>query len=193
MNMPKSPHPPQGAGLSLKTARLTLRPWREDDRDAFAAMNADPEVAWDLGGPLSRAESDTKFDRYVATFARLGFSRLVIEDAERRFLGYAGVQPSRPDHPLGPHAEIGWRLARSAWGKGYATEAARIALDDFFARSKIVEVLAYTSPDNARSQAVMARLALRRDPSRDFELSHDGVPWHGLVWVAEMRRGVTQV
>jgi RimJ/RimL family protein N-acetyltransferase len=172
----------------LRTARLTLRPWNEHDRDAFAALNADPEVARDLGGPLSRAESDAKFDRYVATFARLGFSRLVVENAEQRFLGYAGVMPARPGHPLAPHAEIGWRLARSAWGKGYATEAARAALDDVFTRTKIAEVLAYTSIDNARSQAVMMRLGLRRDPSLDFDLVQTGVPWHGLVWVAEMRR-----
>jgi RimJ/RimL family protein N-acetyltransferase len=177
----------------LRTTRLTLRPWSEADRSAFAALNADPEVAQDLGSPLSRAESDAKFDRYVATFRRHGFSRLVVEDAEQRFLGYAGVMPSRPGHPLAPHAEIGWRLARAAWGKGYATEAAHAALADFFTRTKIAKVLAYTSADNARSQAVMARLGLRRDPAHDFDLVQDGVPWHGLVWVAEMRRGVTQV
>ena len=177
----------------LRTARLTLRPWREQDRPAFAALNADPEVSRDLGGPLSRAESDAKFDRYAATFARLGFSRLVIEDAERRFLGYAGVMPSRPGHPLGDHAEIGWRLTRAAWGKGYATEAARAALDDALGRAGVREVLAYTAADNVRSQAVMSRLALRRDPVRDFDTVHAGGPWHGLVWVAEMRQAVTQL
>ena len=178
---------------ALRTARLTLRPWREADRPAFAALNADPEVAADLGGPLSRAASDAKFDRYRATFDRHGFSRLAIEDAQQTFVGYAGVMPSPPDHPLGPHTEIGWRLVRAAWGKGYATEAARAALDDVFTRIGLDEVLAYTAIDNLRSQAVMARLGLRRAPSRDFDALYNGVPWHGLVWVAEMRRDVTQV
>jgi len=98
----------------LRTARLSLRPWREEDRSGFAALNADPDVTWDLGGPLSRADSDAKFDRYVATFERHGFSRWAIEDSRQAFVGYAGVMPSSAEHPLGPHAEIGWRLVRPA-------------------------------------------------------------------------------
>jgi RimJ/RimL family protein N-acetyltransferase len=177
----------------LRTARLTLRPWRETDRPAFAALNADPEVARDLGGPLARADSDAKLDRYLRTWKAHGHGRWAVEDTDGRFVGYAGVQPSPAGHPIGPHAEVGWRLARLAWGKGYATEATRAALDDFFARAAVAEVLAYTSADNARSQAVMARLGLRRDPTRDFDAMYDGMPWHGLVWVAEMRQAVTQV
>jgi len=177
----------------LRTARLSLRPWREEDRSGFAALNADPDVTWDLGGPLSRADSDAKFDRYVATFERHGFSRWAIEDSRQAFVGYAGVMPSSAEHPLGPHAEIGWRLVRPAWGKGYATEAARAAIDDAFSRVGLIEMLAYTSADNVRSQGVMSRLGLRRASSRDFVAAYGGRPWQGLVWVAEMRQGVTQV
>ncbi|TMJ21644.1 MAG: GNAT family N-acetyltransferase [Alphaproteobacteria bacterium] len=177
----------------LRTARLSLRPWREEDRSAFAALNADPDVTWDLGGPLSRADSDAKFDRYVATFERHGFSRWAIEDSQQAFVGYAGVMPSSGEHPLGPHAEMGWRLVRPAWGKGYATEAARAAIADGFSRVGLAEMLAYTSANNVRSQGVMARLGLRRAPLRDFVASYGGRPWQGLVWVAEMRQGVTQV
>lgn len=168
----------------LRAARLTLRRWREADREAFAALNADPGATWDLGGPLGRSQSDAKFDRYVAAFERHGFCRFALHDSQELFLGYAGLMPSPPDHPLGPHADIGWRLARSAWGQGYATEAAAAALHDAFTRIGLGEVLAYTSPDNARSQAVMQRLGLQRDPARDFSRVYDGTPWHGLVWVA---------
>jgi RimJ/RimL family protein N-acetyltransferase len=172
----------------IETARTRLRCWQNADRDAFATLHAHPEVMLDAGGPLDREQSDAKFDRYVAVFDQYGFSRWVVETLEGEFLGYAGVMPSRPAHPLGPHAEIGWRLARSAWGHGYATEAAEAALHDVFTRCGLTEVLAYTSPDNLRSQAVMARLALRRDPSRDFR-EPDGVrEWHGLVWVATPAR-----
>jgi len=181
----------------LRTARLTLRRWRETDRDAFAALNADPEVARDLGGPLDQAQSDAKLGRYVATFERHGFCRWAVEDSQQLFLGYAGVMPRPSDHPLGPHVDIGWRLARSAWGRGYATEAAAMALLDAFTRIGLDEVLAYTSPDNARSQAVMRRLGLQRASARDFFHMHDGKPWQGLVWVARpvarLRQALTQV
>lgn len=171
--------------MIIDTPRTRLRPWREADRAAFAAMNAHPEVMRDLGGPLSRARSDAKLDRYVATFNRHGFSRLAVESRDGDFLGYAGGMPSSEDHPLGPHVDIGWRLTRSAWGHGYATEAARAALDDAFTRVGLKEVLSYTAPDNLRSQRVMERLGMRRDPARDFTIDHDdGVAWRGRVWVA---------
>ena len=170
--------------FELQTPRLRLRCWRKSDREVFARMNADPEVMHDLGGPLDRDESDQKLDRFAADFDNHSFGRLVIEDLDRNFLGYTGVLPSRCEHPLGPHDEIGWRLMRKAWGHGYATEAARAALDDAFKRAGLREIVAYTSADNARSQAVMIRLGLQRDTSRDFTKHYDETGnWHGLVWV----------
>ena len=175
--------------MIITTPRLRLRPWREDDRDAFAALTADPEVMRDLGGPLDRAGSDAKLDRYRAAFDRHGVCRWAVESLTGGFLGYAGIMPLEPDHPLGPGVEIGWRLVRRAWGQGYATEAAAAALQDGFGRLGFSEVLAYTAPDNLRSQAVMARLGLRRDPSRDFTAVHDGAAWQGLVWTARPQAG----
>jgi RimJ/RimL family protein N-acetyltransferase len=176
------------ADFAIETARLRLRPWRETDRDTFAALNSDLEVSRDLGGPLSRAASDAKLDRYIDAFKRLGFCRWAIDSRAGEFLGYAGVMPPRGDHPLNPHREVGWRLKRSAWGHGFATEAARAALDDVFVRVGLTEVLSYTAVDNVRSQAVMARLRLTRDPLRDFTANYEGVDaWHGLVWVARPR------
>lgn len=137
----------------------------------------------DYGGPLERAQSDAKLDRYIAAFAQHGFARWAINGRAGAFLGYAGVMPSPPAHPLGPHTEIGWRLMRDAWGQGYATEAAAAALRDVFARCGLTEVIAYTAADNSRSQAVMARLGLRRDPARDFSATYESGLWHGLVWV----------
>jgi RimJ/RimL family protein N-acetyltransferase len=121
-------------------------------------LNAAPEVTQDLGGPLGRIESDAKFDRYLAAFDRHGFCRWALEDLSGRFLGYTGVMPSRHGHPLGPHADIGWRLVHAAWGRGYATEAAKASLRDAFERVRLKEVLAYTSVDNVRSRAVIQRL-----------------------------------
>ena len=90
-----------------------------------------------------------------------------------------------PKHPLGPHFEIGWRFLREAWGKGYATESAKAALDDAFSRGKLREIVSYTSADNLRSQAVMVRLNLRREASRDFVFEYEGIgAWRGMVWLA---------
>lgn len=169
----------------LEAPRLHLRSWRPEDSDAFATMNAHPEVMRDYGGPISRADSDAKLERYTSAFEATGFGRWLVESAAGDFLGYCGVMAAYPGHPLGPHHEIGWRLVRHAWGHGYATEAARVALNDVFQRIGLVEVLAYTAPDNSRSQAVMARLDLQRDPARDFVAKSDLVgEWQGLVWVA---------
>jgi RimJ/RimL family protein N-acetyltransferase len=168
----------------IRSDRLKLRTWRDSDREAFAALNADPEVTQDLGGPLDRAQSDTKFDRYVAAFENHGFCRWALEDLSGQFLGYSGVMPSRPGHPLGPHADIGWRLVHSAWGRGYATEAAKAALRDAFERVHLKQVLAYTSVDNLRSQAVIKRLSMQRAATLDYSEPLGTGLWRGLVWIA---------
>ena len=170
--------------MIIETPRLKLRDWQSADREPFVIMHRHPEVMADAGGPLDRPEIDAKFDRYAAAFDQYGFTRWAIERADGTLLGYAGLLPSRPSHPLGPHADIGWRLVRSAWGHGYATEAATAALKDAFGRCGLTEVLAYTAADNPRSQAVMARLNLRRDPARDYSEPWGSRMWHGLVWAA---------
>jgi RimJ/RimL family protein N-acetyltransferase len=175
----------------IRTQRLRLRDWTDDDRDAFARMNADPEVMHDLGGPIGRTDSDRKLDAYADGFERDGYSRWLIEtldddESHGTFVGYAGVV-ARIDtsHPLGLHDEVGWRLTRAGWGNGYATEAAGAALADVFTWVGLSEVLSYTSPDNLRSQAVMRRLGLRREQSRDFTTSYpEFESWTGLVWTA---------
>ena len=96
-----------------------------------------------------------------------------MEAVDGRFLGYAGVMPR-----LSPD-EVGWRFVRATWGRGYATESAQAALSDAFRRKRRDEIVSYTSVDNLRSQAVMARLGLGRDSSRDFTIG----PGRGLVWV----------
>lgn len=171
----------------IQTDRLTLRRWTIADYPAFARMNADPEVMADLGGPFVRTASDGKLDCYSAAWTGHGISRWAVDNADGAFIGYAGVmfRPSA-DHPLGPHHEIGWRFIRAAWGHGHATESARAALDHAFKREGLREIVAYTAADNLRSQAVMKRVGLQRDPSRDFVAEYPSGPWRGLVWAASM-------
>ena len=133
---------------------------------------------------MDAATSDAKFERYLLAYQEHGVSRWAVEDADGVFVGYAGVMPRLlADHPLGPHYEVGWRFIRRVWGRGYATESASAALEHAFKHCGLKEIVSYTSPDNLRSQSVMARLKLQRDPLRDFAAEYEATGlWQGLVW-----------
>jgi ribosomal-protein-alanine N-acetyltransferase len=159
----------------IETDRLILRRWRAADRAAFAAMNADPEVMAFFERPLAPAESDAIIARLQDHFAaqRFGFGA-VERKADGALVGMAGLSRARFDAPVCPCVEVGWRLARAHWGRGYATEAARAWLVWGFKQGGLDEIVAFVVPGNRRSQAVMSRLGMRRDPERDFE--HPALP-----------------
>ena len=137
----------------------------------------------DVGSLLDRQESDEKLDRYEAAFERDAISRWAVETRTGEFLGYCGVMiHDDPTHPLGAHAEIGWRLLSTRWGKGYATESAEAAISDARGRRGLTEIMSYTAPENARSQAVMRRIGLTRRPDLDFTHTYAGQSWKLLVW-----------
>lgn len=154
----------------IETERLVLRRWRPDDLEPYAAIMADPEVTDWLGGGQTRAEVAAAIQSFEAEFERLGMGALAFErKADRRLVGSGGLRPVRQDIPLAPAVEVAWRLARDAWGCGYATEAARALFADGFARLELDEIVAFTAETNLRSRAVMERLGMTRDPARDFE------------------------
>jgi RimJ/RimL family protein N-acetyltransferase len=166
---------------------LDLVRWSEEHRMPFYELHSDPEVMADLGGPFLARQSQEKFNRYSRAWEENGISRWALMDATGKFVGYCGVMyRSDATHPLGVHHEIGWRLCRSAWGKGYASRAATLALEHAWANLSATEILSYTAPDNLRSQGVMLRLSLTRFHERDFLATYEGLstPWHGLVWGA---------
>lgn len=159
----------------LETARLRLRRWRDDDLDAFAALNADPEVMEHFPSPLDRAESDALAARADRRFTDQGFGLWAVEVVEtERFVGFTGLSQPGWDAPFTPAVEVGWRLARDAWGRGYATEGARAALADGFARLPVDEIVSFTTVANWRSRRVMETLGMRRRPEDDFD--HPNLP-----------------
>jgi RimJ/RimL family protein N-acetyltransferase len=159
-----------GAGPELRTERLALRPWRDVDREPFAAMNADPEVVRYLPGPLTRAESDALVDRIEGHFAEHGFGLWAAEVVDSGdFVGFVGFLIPTFDAPFVPAVEVGWRLARSAWGLGYATEGARRVLAFGFDELDLDEVVSFTVPANRPSRAVMERLGMTHDRDGDFD------------------------
>ncbi|WP_329621328.1 GNAT family N-acetyltransferase [Streptomyces sp. NBC_01255] len=153
----------------LRTDRLLLRRWRESDLEPWAEMNADPEVRRYLGEPLTREQSDAVVAGMRAAFDERGFGWWALEVRETgEFVGRVGLDVIGEDMPF-PGVDIGWRLVRSAWGHGYATEAAVACLAFGFETLGLREVLASTTVDNVRSQAVMRRIGMTRDPADDFE------------------------
>lgn len=159
----------------LQTPRLLLRRWRQDDRDPFAALNADPEVMRFFAQPLTRTESDAFIDAIDAAFERNGFGFWAVEVKESAtFIGFVGLSaPSFQAHFM-PCVEIGWRLAAPFWNRGYATEGAKAALAFGFDVLNLDQVVAFTAVDNAPSRRVMEKLAMTRDPADDFD--HPRIP-----------------
>ncbi len=165
----------------LELQRLSEKHWPE-----FAAMQREPEVMADLGGPADEATSRRKFDSYLQAWEVEGISRWAVIGRTGSFLGYSGIMPRNdPDHPLGPHHEVGWRFRRAAWGQGLATLSARQAIAHAWSTLDVCEILSYAATDNWRSQAVMARVGLERDVTRDFTAHYAEHVWSGLVWVAK--------
>jgi RimJ/RimL family protein N-acetyltransferase len=162
-------------GPELRTARLKLRRWRDDDRAPFAALNADPVVMEFFPSALTREESDAFVDRIEDTFDRRGWGLWAVEVAdEDAFAGYVGLWPAVFDADFTPAVEIGWRLAAGSWGRGYAPEAARAALTFGFDEAGLDEIVSFTSVENIRSQRVMQKIGMTTDPREDFD--HPSLP-----------------
>lgn len=155
---------------AYRTPRLLLRRWRDSDREPFARMNADPAVMQHFPGVLERAASDALVDRIEAHFAQHGFGAWAVEVAGGEpFLGFVGLAHVGFAAHFTPAVEIAWRLARSAWGRGYATEAAGEACRIGFEDLRLPEIVSFTVPANLRSRAVMERSGMTHDPRDDFD------------------------
>ncbi|MGW9156603.1 GNAT family N-acetyltransferase [Microbacterium sp. NPDC055665] len=162
----------------ILTERLLMRRWRASDRHPFAEMNGDGEVMEFFPGVLARTDSDALAARADAQLAERGWGLWALEVADGedrgRFAGFTGLGVPSWDAAFTPCVEIGWRLARWAWGRGYASEAARAALEVAFSELGLDEVVSFTAVPNERSQAVMRRIGMTRDLHGDFD--HPSIP-----------------
>ena len=154
--------------VALRTPRLLLLEWRDADRAPFAAICADPEVMRYLPPLPDRTATDAWIARMRTHNDEHGFAYWPVELPGAGLVGAIGLSRTRFP-PLAPSVEIGWRLARAYWGRGYATEAARTVLDDGFGRLGLDEIVSFTVPANRPSWRVMERLGMHRDPADDFD------------------------
>lgn len=147
-----------------------MRRWRDEDREPFAEMNADPRVMEHFPGRMTRSESDRLVDRIVAHFDEHGYGLWAVEvPGKVPFAGFVGLNVTLFEAPFTPAVEVGWRLAAGHWGHGYATEAAREAVRYGFDEAGLDEIVSFTVPANVRSRRVMERLGMTRDPAGDFD------------------------
>ena len=169
-------HSPIPSGM-LATPRVRLRQWTADDYPAFAALNADPRVMEHFPAPLTREASDAMAQRIQALIAERGWGFWAADNLEEnapRFMGFVGLHTPAADLPFSPCVEIGWRLAHPFWGRGLATEAARLALRAGFEVLRLSEIVSFTAAGNRRSRAVMQRLGMCECAAEVF--AHPALP-----------------
>jgi RimJ/RimL family protein N-acetyltransferase len=154
----------------IETPRLLLRAWRPEDREPFAALNADPRVMEHLPAVLPRAQSDALANHSEKHFERHGFGPWAVEvPGVAPFIGFVGLDVPAFEAHFTPCVEIGWRIAAQHWGNGYATEAALASARHAFDVVGLEELVSFTTPANVRSQAVMRRIGMTHDPADDFD------------------------
>jgi RimJ/RimL family protein N-acetyltransferase len=189
------------AKVHIETERLRLRDWTDSDAEPFATLNADPRVMEFFPAKLDRAASDALMAKIRANLARDGYGLYAVEvKATAAFIGFVGLAAPNFEAHFTPATEIGWRLARTAWGQGFASEAAAAVRDHAFADLRLNALISFTAEWNRPSRRVMERIGMTHDPADDF--IHPNLPaGHKLAphvlyrisrkqWVA--RRGKTQ-
>jgi ribosomal-protein-alanine N-acetyltransferase len=153
----------------IKTDRLILRRWKEADLEPFAALNGDPDVMEHFPNTLSRDETAAMIERIEASFVNNLLGLWAVEEIEGGdFVGFVGLSRPKFEAHFTPCVEVGWRLAKQHWGKGFALEAARASLDDGYKRLGLAEIVSFTARQNLRSIKVMQRLKMTHDEAEDF-------------------------
>lgn len=156
--------------MTVRTERLILRSWEEDDLEFFARLNADSRVREYFPGILSRQESDASVKLMSNHIEKCGWgfwAASLIKTGE--FIGMIGLENVHFKTHFTPAVEIGWRLAFAYWGKGYATEGAGAALEYGFKSLNLNEVVSFTAMQNMRSRHVMEKIGMHYNPKDNFD------------------------
>lgn len=159
--------------FTIKIQRLGLRNWIDSDIAPFAEMCQDVDVMKHFPDLVSEEQAAAYVRAYQQHFEEYGFTYFAVESlGSGEFLGFIGLKHQNYESPFTPCVDIGWRLKKSAWGKGYATEAAKACLEFAFESAELDEVFAMCANSNAASEAVMKKIGMKKAGS--FE--HPTIP-----------------
>lgn len=158
------------SGSSIKTERLILRPWRDEDFEHFARLNADPRVMEYFPSVMTQEESDQLAGRMCTAIQQQGWGLWAVSIPNQAdFIGYIGLAPVNFAAAFTPAIEVGWRLAYDFWNQGYATEGAHAALKYGFEHLGLNEIVSFTAVNNWRSRRVMEKIGMYHDEKSDFD------------------------
>lgn len=147
---------------AFASERLFLKPRALADRDDCIAMDRDPEVTRHIDGPWHQPDAHLRFvvDRITRVYPEgLGYWSIFERTAPTRFIGWVLLIP---EDTRGPDVEIGWRLVRNAWGRGIASEAARVVVAHAFDSVGLESIVAGIAEGNVASQRVAQKLGMKR-------------------------------
>ena len=159
----------------LETNRLYFRNWKEEDRSVFYKMNSDPEVMKYFPKILSMEESNFLFDKFVKNLALKPYGFWAVQRKDTGdLIGFIGLSDVLFKANFTPCVEIGWRILKSEWGKGFATEGANECLQFAFDILKLEMVYSFTSTLNKKSESVMKKIGMYKvgefnHPNLSFE------------------------
>lgn len=147
----------------IETDRLILRTWQENDILPFSEINKDKDVMEYLPKCLSLEETEQFYNRIVSEHRTFGYGLYAVETKnDGRFIGYVGFHHFDFDADFSPGIEIGWRLAKEHWNRGYATEAAKACIDYARRNHLFNEIYSFTTVCNHRSERVMQKIGMER-------------------------------
>ncbi|MBY0098355.1 GNAT family N-acetyltransferase [Mesobacillus maritimus] len=174
--------------IYLETSRLRLRDWEESDLEPFSLLNADEEVMKYFPKTLSKEETLVFYQSIQSEFKECGFGLYAVEVKENKeFIGFIGFHRALFDADFTPCIEIGWRLKKEAWGKGYATEGAAACLLYGWNELGFQDVYSFTSELNHPSKNVMKKIGMNFIKTFDHPKVNRDIPLkkHVLFHIVE--------
>ena len=147
----------------FKSERLGFRNWKDEDLEEFAKLNSDEEVMKHFPKTLSNKEVVEFIERLKTHYEKNGFTYYATEIlGSKEFIGMIGIAKQEYKTNFTPAIDIGWRLKRNAWGKGYATEGAKRCIEHAFNELDIIKIISVCVVKNKKSENVMKKLGMKR-------------------------------